>query len=485
MQISQNIKLKQSQSLVMTPQLQQAIKLLQLNNLELCDLVNKELEENPFLENQSTEEDSEINDENTNDLNESIENGEYLSDEPKNEDYEDIYESDYLSNSFKNNSSNNETLDPGSIAEQTISEKISLKSILKNQAEIEFSNQNDKKISEILIDYIDPSGWITTNIKEIASFSGFKEEDILSILYKMQGFEPNGVFARDLKECLMIQLKNSNEFTNERKLIIENIELLGNGDLKSLQKITNLKEDVLKDQIKFIRKLNPKPGTKYSEENNNIFHPDVIVSKKRGVWEVELNDSTLPKITINENYVKELESLNCGDSDKKYISDSLNSARWLMKAIQQRNLTTLKISSEIVNQQKMFFEKGKKYLKPMILKDVAKKIDMHESTVSRVTSDKLMLTPIGIFEMKIFFSASINSVKDGESHSAASVRESLKSLISNEPLNSPLSDEMIVSKLQSQGINLARRTVAKYRELLNIPASSVRRRMMKIQNINF
>tara|TARA_Y100000589_G_scaffold312695_1_gene333310 strand:+ start:2131 stop:3540 length:1410 start_codon:yes stop_codon:yes gene_type:complete len=469
----------------MTPQLQQAIKLLQLNNLELCDLVNKELEENPFLENQSTEEDSEINDENTNDLNESIENGEYLSDEPKNEDYEDIYESDYLSNSFKNNSSNNETLDPGSIAEQTISEKISLKSILKNQAEIEFSNQNDKKISEILIDYIDPSGWITTNIKEIASFSGFKEEDILSILYKMQGFEPNGVFARDLKECLMIQLKNSDEFTNERKLIIENIELLGNGDLKSLQKITNLKEDVLKDQIKFIRKLNPKPGTKYSEENNNIFHPDVIVSKKRGVWEVELNDSTLPKITINENYVKELESLNCGDSDKKYISDSLNSARWLMKAIQQRNLTTLKISSEIVNQQKMFFEKGKKYLKPMILKDVAKKIDMHESTVSRVTSDKLMLTPIGIFEMKIFFSASINSVKDGESHSAASVRESLKSLISNEPLNSPLSDEMIVSKLQSQGINLARRTVAKYRELLNIPASSVRRRMMKIQNINF
>ncbi len=485
MHISQNIKLKQSQSLVMTPQLQQAIKLLQLNNLELCDLVNKELEENPFLENQSTEEESEINDEVTNDLSDSIDSGEYLTDEPKNEDYENSYESDYLSNSFKNNVSNNETLDPGSIAEQTISEKISLKSILKNQAEIEFIDEKDKKISEILIDYIDPSGWITTNIREISSFSGFNEEDILTILYKMQEFEPNGVFARDLKECLMIQLKNSDELTKERKLIIENIELLGNGDLKSLQKITNLKEEVLKDQIKFIRKLNPKPGTKYSEENNNIFHPDVIVSNKRGLWEVELNDSTLPKITINEDYVKELESLKCGDSDKKYISDSLNSARWLMKAIQQRNLTTLKISSEIVNQQKMFFEKGKKYLKPMILKDVAKKIDMHESTVSRVTSDKLMLTPIGIFEMKIFFSASINSVKEGESHSAASVRESLKSLISNEPLNNPLSDEMIVSKLQSQGINLARRTVAKYRELLNIPASSVRRRMMKIQNINF
>ena len=270
----------------------------------------------------------------------------------------------------------------------------------------------------------------------------------------------------------------------KKEIIIENIDLLGSGNIKGLQKLTGLKEEKLKDEIRLIRALNPKPGSKYSTDNDNIFHPDVIVTKNNSDWAVELNHGTLPKININEDYVKEIERLQCGESDKKFINESLNSARWLLKAIQQRNVTTLKISSEIVNQQKEFFEKGKKYLKPMVLKDVAKKINMHESTVSRVTSDKLMLTPRGVFEMKLFFSASISSTKKGETHSAESVRESLKKLISSEPVNNPLSDEMLVEKLQDEGIDLARRTVAKYRELLNIPASSVRRKIMKIQNMN-
>ena len=178
-----------------------------------------------------------------------------------------------------------------------------------------------------------------------------------------------------------------------------------------------------------------------------------------------------------------MERLKCSENDKKFISESIGSARWLIKAVEQRNLTTLKISSEIVKQQKLFFEKGVSFLKPMILKDVAKKIGMHESTVSRVTSSKIMLTPRGMFDMKHFFSASINSTTNGESHSAASVRETLKNLISQEPLNRPLSDEAIASQLQKEGINLARRTVAKYRELLNIPSSAERKKLMKIQNI--
>ncbi len=483
MQITQNLKLKQSQSLVMTPQLQQAIKLLQLNNLELTDLVNKELEENPFLENQSSEENSEEFDENTNDLNDSFETGESLKDEPKNDDYENRWDLDPTYNTY-NKSSNNDSIDPGSVVEQTLSEKLSLKSILRSQADLEFSDTKEKNIAEILIDYIDPNGWITNDLDEISSFSGYEKTKIEEVLLRMQKFDPNGVFARNLKECLMIQLLNEEKLTDERKLIIENLELLGNGNLKELQKKTNLKEDQLRENIRLIRLLNPKPGTKYSDENTNIFNPDIIVSKNNGNWEVELNDSTLPKVTVNEEYVKEIEKLNCSDSDKKFITENLNSAKWLMKAIQQRNLTTLKISAEIVNQQKLFFEKGKKYLKPMILKDVAKKIDMHESTVSRVTTDKLMLTPRGIFEMKLFFSASISGTIKGESHSAASVRESLKRLITNEPINCPFSDEILVTKLQSEGINLARRTVAKYRELLNIPSSSIRRRMMKIQSLN-
>ena len=483
MQITQNLKLKQSQSLVMTPQLQQAIKLLQLNNLELTELVNKELEENPFLENESSEEKVEKFEEETNDLSESFESGESIADEPKIDDYDNRWDTDLSYQSYSK-TTGSDSIDPGSVVEQTLSEKISLKGILKNQAELEFKSQTEKKISELLIDYIEPSGWITISIDELADFSGFDKTLIEKVLLKMQNFEPNGVFARNLKECLIIQLKNEDKLNNSKKKLIENLELLGEGNLKELQKITNLREEELKENIKSIRLLNPKPGTKYSDENSIIFNPDVIVTKNNENWEVELNNSTLPKVTVNEEYVNEIGGLNCSESDKKYITENLNSAKWLIKAIQQRNMTTLKISAEIVNQQKLFFEKGKKYLKPMILKDVAKKINMHESTVSRVTSEKLMLTPRGIFEMKIFFSASINSTNEGESHSAASVRESLKRLISNEPLNSPLSDEVLVTKLQDQGINLARRTVAKYRELMNIPSSSIRRRMMKIQSLN-
>ena len=485
MQISQNLKLKQSQSLVMTPQLQQAIKLLQLNNLELTNLVNKELEENPFLENDNVEIDDQHNSdfEETSDIKDSFENGESMEDEPKNEDYENRWDTDTSYETFKKGNSG-DLSDAGSVIEQTLSNKVSLKSILQNQADLEFISNKDKNISEFLIDYIDENGWITENLCNISEFSGFDILDIEKVLKVMQTFEPDGVFARNLKECLKIQLKNKLILDQNNEIIIDNLEMLGNGNIKSLQKLTSLKEEEIKEQIRIIRSLNPKPGKKYSEDNKNIFHPDVIVSKNNADWSVELNESTLPKITINDDYVKEIEKLNCGESDKKFINESLNSAKWLLKAIQQRNLTTLKISSEIVNQQKLFFEKGKKFLKPMVLKDVAKKINMHESTVSRVTSDKLMLTPRGIFEMKLFFSASISSTKKGETHSAESVRESLKKLISSEPLNSPLSDEMLVERLQAEGIDLARRTVAKYRELLNIPASSVRRKIMKIQNIN-
>ena len=485
MQISQNLKLKQSQSLVMTPQLQQAIKLLQLNNLELTNLVNKELEENPFLENDNVEQDDHSSSdlEETCDLSDSFQNGESIEDEPKNEDYENRWDTDVSYDTIKRGNTG-DISDAGSVIEQTLSNKVSLKSVLKNQADLEFSSLKDKRISEILIDYVDENGWITENLSNISEFSGFDISEIENILLVMQTFEPNGVFARNLKECLKIQLKNNEILDKNTEIIVDNIEMLGSGNIKALQKLTSLKEEEIKEHIKIIRSLNPKPGKKYSEDNKNIFHPDVIVSKNNSDWSVELNESTLPKITINEDYVKEIENLNCGESDKKFINESLNSAKWLLKAIQQRNLTTLKISSEIVNQQKLFFEKGKKYLKPMVLKDVAQKINMHESTVSRVTSDKLMLTPRGIFEMKLFFSASISSTKEGETHSAESVRESLKKLISSEPLNSPLSDEMLVEKLQAEGIDLARRTVAKYRELLNIPASSVRRKIMKIQNIN-
>ena len=216
MQITQNLKLKQSQSLVMTPQLQQAIKLLQLNNLELTELVNKELEENPFLENESSEEKVEKFEEETNDLSESFESGESIADEPKIDDYDNRWDTDLNYQSYSK-TTDSDSIDPGSVVEQTLSEKISLKGILKNQAELEFKSQTEKKISELLIDYIEPSGWITISIDELANFSGFDKTLIEKILLKMQNFEPNGVFARNLKECLIIQLKNEDKLNNSKK----------------------------------------------------------------------------------------------------------------------------------------------------------------------------------------------------------------------------------------------------------------------------
>ena len=485
MQISQNLKLKQSQSLVMTPQLQQAIKLLQLTNLELCELVNKEIEENPFLEDSKFQDEKIFESESQSEvdnLEKEFENFNNVNAELKSEKYENTWDKEP---SLTNKKQNFETIDPGSVAEQTLSEKVTLKSILRQQAGIEFTSQEDLFISSILIDYVEPSGWLIHDYDELKEIIGCSEQKIVKILEKMKTFEPSGVFARNLQECLKIQLLAENKLTESVSKLVDNLELLTNGNIKSLSKICNLSTNEIIQKVSLIKQLNPKPGSLYSNDEMNIFHPDVVVKNNSGKWEVELNNSTLPKIEINENYISELSKLNCNENDKKFISESIGSARWLMKAIEQRNITTLRISAELVNQQKPFFEKGVSYLKPMILKDVAKKIGMHESTVSRVTSSKLILTPRGIFDMKHFFSASINGTNRGEAHSAASVREALKTLISNEPLNQPFSDEMIVTKLQKEGINLARRTVAKYREILSIPSSAERRKMMKIQSINF
>ena len=482
MQITQNLKLKQSQSLVMTPQLQQAIKLLQLTNLELCDLVNKELEENPFLEDSKFEENKdEVDHENeTHNLEDKFVSKDAMDSEIKSEAYDNCWDKELNCN---NKSQNYETIDAGSVAEQTVSEEITLKSVLTDQANLEFDKDEEKFISRVLIDYVDSSGWMTKDLKEISEIIGCEENKVQTIVDRMKDFEPSGVFAQNLQECLTIQLKAKELFNEKIKMLLENFDLLAAGEIKTICKQGNCSREEIAKNLAVIRQMNPKPGNIYATPENNIFHPDVIVKRKNNTWEVELNQSTLPKIVVNENYANQLNNLNCNQGDKKFITESIGSAKWLVKAIEQRNITTLKISSEIVQQQKEFFEKGLSYLKPMILKDVAKKIGMHESTVSRVTSAKLMLTPRGIFDMKHFFSASINSTEKGESYSAASVRETLKNLISSEPLNQPFSDEVIVSKLQKEGINLARRTVAKYRELMCIPSSAERRKIMKIQNI--
>ena len=314
MQISQNLKLKQSQSLVMTPQLQQAIKLLQLNNVELCELVEKELEENPFLE-KDNESDllEQRNNEYTENVDEAFQNGESQYEDPSKGDYENRWDQD---NNLSSKSNNLDTIDPGSIAEQTISEKVTLKSVLMEQANIAFKTSKEKIVSEILIDYIQPSGWLTTDLVELQNTIGCDEQTLNNVLIKMQGFEPAGVFARNLTECLRIQLKNQDLLTDGVSLLIENFDLLTKGEIKNLCKICGMSENELTDSIKIIKTLNPKPGSLYSDDNEQIFHPDVIVTQKDNQWEVELNNGTLPKIIVNENYIKELEKLGGNENDK-------------------------------------------------------------------------------------------------------------------------------------------------------------------------
>ena len=255
-------------------------------------------------------------------IDESFSSGESQSDEPKNEDYENRWDVETSCMNYSRNT-NSESLDPGSIVEQTYAEKVTLKSILTNQAHLEFSNEKDRRISEILIDYIEPSGWFLQSLDEIESFSGFERNAIESVLRRMQKFEPSGVFARNLKECLSIQLQNTDSFSEKNITVVENLELLGEGNLKELQKITGMREEELKESIRRIRLLNPKPGLKYSDENLDLLSPDVIVMKNNNEWSVELNNSTLPKITVNNEYIREIESLKCNETDKKFISKIL------------------------------------------------------------------------------------------------------------------------------------------------------------------
>jgi RNA polymerase sigma-54 factor len=292
-------------------------------------------------------------------------------------------------------------------------------------------------------------------------------------------FDPCGVGARDLKECLSLQLKEADRFDPAMKLFLANIELLAKGDLKGLIKATGADEEDVRDMIAEVRALTPKPGYAYGGGAVQAVAPDVFVRQTAdGAWKVELNNDTLPRVLVNQRYYAEISAARSSDEDKTYVADQFANANWLAKSLDQRAKTILKVSSEIVRQQDAFFAYGIKHLRPLNLKTVADAIEMHESTVSRVTSNKYMATPRGLFELKYFFTASIAATGGGEAHSAEAVRFRIRELIEAETADAVLSDDKIVEILQGEGVDIARRTVAKYRETLNIPSSVQRRRTM-------
>jgi RNA polymerase sigma-54 factor len=476
--ITQRLDLRQSQNLVMTPQLQQAIKLLQLNNVELAEYIEAEIAQNPLLEKKEPERSEE-----------SLEQS-----APERDDMEDNFGQDYEAREtqspadFDAGSSvmgaggnrNFDSMDEG--FENSLQNEETLREHLLEQLNVAFDDPRDRMIGALLIDMLDEAGYLREGLDSLADKLGGDGERIEAILSKLKKFSPTGVFASDLKECLALQLEEQGKLDTPMQALLANLNLLAGHDLAALAAKCDVNTTYLQDMIADIKALNPKPASSFDHMVVQTAIPDVLMKKlpktMGGGWRVELNTDTLPRVLINNEYYTQVSQSAKEKKDREYITTQMNNANWLIKSLDQRAQTILKVASEIVEQQDAFFLFGIEFLKPLILKDIAEAIDMHESTVSRVTTNKYIGTPRGIFELKYFFSTALVSA-DGVAHSSESIKARIKSMVDAEIPGKILSDDDIVAALQKEGIDIARRTIAKYRDMLNIPSSVQRRKQKK------
>jgi len=361
--------------------------------------------------------------------------------------------------------------------ESFVSEKLTLVDHLAKQMALAISDPASRMIGQYLIDMVDEAGYLNGDLDTVVDKLGASRRDVEAVLAILQTLDPPGVCARNLSECLAIQLKERDRFDPAMRVLVEHLDLLAKRDFSALRRLCGVDEEDLADMIAEIRNLNPKPGLAFGSTLVQPIVPDVYVrAAPNGTWQVELNSDTLPKVLISQRYYAQVSKGTRNDKDKTYLADCLQTATWLVRALDQRAKTILKVSSEIVRQQDGFFVKGVQHLRPLNLRTVADAIGMHESTVSRVTANKYMATSRGIFELKYFFTSSIASADGGEAHSAEAVRDRIRRLIDGEAAADVLSDDTIVDKLREAGIDIARRTVAKYREAMRIPSSVQRRR---------
>ncbi len=494
MQLSASLNLKQKQSLVMTPQLQQAIRLLQMTNLDLRQYLESECSENPFLEVE-TDDNSRETTESTDssestsksdsvssqsEIDNALSDGTAIADDPTtNADYENRFETELTDYKSKSSvSSQNDDYD--FIASSVEDNPISLHEHVYRQIDLNFSDTNERFVAQAYSESLQPSGWINTTPTDIAEKCGIPIDFSEQILNKLQGFEPAGLFARNLRECLLIQAQDKGLLTKQFNLLLDNLDLLAKGQFETLQRKLKCNKDVLLDQIKILRSFNPKPGERFDQGFQQITAPDLMVRKSESGWTVDLNRSNLPTVHINADYAKDIQNKSRDNEASEYAAQAIASARWLQRAVAKRNSTTLKVGSEIIRRQTKFLELGLDHLKPLSLKDIAEEVKMHESTISRVTSGLLINTPRGTFPLKSFFSISIDTDKPGIETSAAAVRNLIKTIIQEEDSVKPLSDENLAEIISKKGVKLARRTVAKYRELMKIPSSSERRRRARV-----
>ena len=519
MAITQRLEFRQSQSLVMTPQLMQAIKLLQLSNLDLVAFVEEELERNPLLERASEDGEPPVRGEqagasapSTASPDDNV--GEISGDGDSGGEGFDSGSEEWINRDLGSRAEMEQTFDSG--LENVFSEEPaeaaarvaqdaaptaytewgggasndddynleafvaaegSLHDHLAEQLAVSITDSARRMIGQYLIDLVDDSGYVPADLGQAAEQLGTSVSEVEAVLAILQTFDPPGVCARSLSECLAIQLRERDRYDPAMQALVEHLDLLAKRDFASLRKICGVDDEDIADMIGEIRHLDPKPGLKFGASKAQTVVPDVYVRPgPDGGWMVELNSDTLPKVLVNQSYYAELSKTIRKDGDKTYFTDCLQNATWLVRALDQRARTILKVATEIVRQQDGFFAQGVAHLRPLNLKTIADAIQMHESTVSRVTANKYMATNRGIFELKYFFTASIASADGGDAHSAESVRHRIKQLIDAEDPSAILSDDTIVERLHADGVDIARRTVAKYREAMRIPSSVQRRR---------
>ncbi len=493
MALSQRLELRQGQSLVITPQLQQAIKLLQLSNLELEEYVEGELERNPLLTRDDREGDREA-------LRAEEPILESRADAPVDQITmaeaagaldvpSDSFEGDSPSEAgeglggtdWRRSNGGGDFDDDSGLADRP-SRPPTLREHLEAQLAVACLSSAGKAVADVLIDAVDEGGYLRADIAEVGERLGAAPALMEEVLGVLQGFEPTGVFARDVAECLRLQLVERGRFDPAMETLLAHLDLLARRDTVALRRVCGVDEDDLSEMVAELRGLTPRPGAAFGSEPAQSIVPDAFVREAGGGgWRVELNSDTLPRLLVDHRYHARISSAARGEKETSFVSECLASASWLVKSLDQRAKTILKVGSEIVRQQDAFLAFGVAHLRPLNLKTVADAIGMHESTVSRVTSNKYLATPRGVFEMKFFFTAAIAATDGGEFHSAEAVRHKIRLLVEAERAGAQVhSDDAIVEILKEAGVEIARRTVAKYRDAMRIPSSVERKRQLKV-----
>ncbi len=494
MALTAKLQMRQSQALVMTPQLMQSIRLLQFTHVELERFIDEQIETNPLLERTAAEDWAE--EPLASPVAEPAGTGEWLQKDLESDagsiaakldtSLDNVFPDEPgvsealgpdLAAQWKSNQSSGSSTGEGFDFDSIAARGETLRDHVAEQIAFTFADPVERLIAIDLADELDEAGYLRAGLPEVSGRLGVDLQSVEAVLKRCQTFDPAGIFARDLAECLRIQLIGRDRLDPAMTIMVDNLDLLAKRDFQTLKRLCGVDDEDVIDMLGEIRLLDPKPGTAFSTGVADAIVADVIVKAAAdGSWAIELNSETLPRVLVNQTYYSQVSASAKAGPDKEFLAECYQNANWLTRSLDQRAKTILKVAVEIVRQQDGFLTQGVRHLRPLNLRMVADAIGMHESTVSRVTSNKYMLTPRGVFELRYFFTAAIASAEGGDAHSSEAVRDQIKSLIDDEAPADVLSDDAIVDILKKTGVDIARRTVAKYREGMNIPSSVQRRR---------